>query len=68
MPLWDSCNAVLTYVNHLTKYCRLIQCFMGGKALSASSDAKIFFENMVKFFGVPAEVINERDLSFTALF
>ena len=47
---------------------RLIFYFVGEKALSASLVAKLFFDNVVRFFGVPAGVISDRDPRFTASF
>ena len=41
---------------------------MGEGALRASLVAKLFFDNVVRFFGVPAEVILEREARFTASF
>ena len=38
------------------------------ESLSASLVAKLFFDNVVRFFGVPTEVISERDPRFTAFF
>ena len=52
----------------MAKYCRLIPCFVGEGALSASSVAKLFFDNIAKFFGIPAEVISDKDPRFTAFF
>ena len=43
-------------------------CFVGEGALSASSVAKLFFDNIVRFFGVPAEVISDRGSRLTASF
>ena len=40
---------------------------MGEGALIASSVAKVF-DNVVRFFGVPSEVISDRDPRFTASF
>ena len=37
-------------------------------ALSAPSVAKLYFDNVVRFFGVLAEVVSYRDPRFTALF
>ena len=36
--------------------------------MSASFVAKIFFDNVVRFFGVPIEVISDRDPRFIASF
>ena len=41
---------------------------MGEGTLNAFLVAKLFFDNVVRFFGVPAEVISDRDPSFTAYF
>ena len=41
-------SAVFTCIDRLTKYCRLVPCFVGQGALSASSVAKIFFDNVSK--------------------
>ena len=36
--------------------------------MSASSIAKFYFDNVIKFFGVPGGVISNRDPRFTAFF
>ena len=41
---------------------------MREEALSASSVAKLFFDNIVRFFGVLSEVISDRDPRLTAFF
>ena len=41
---------------------------MGEGALGASSVAKLFFDNIVRFFGIPGEVILNSDPSLTASF
>ena len=57
-----------TYIDRLTKYCRLVLYFVGEGALSASLVAKLFFENVLRFFYVPAEVVLYRDPRFTDSF
>ena len=52
----------------MTKYHRLTSCFVGEGALSASSVAKCFFDNIVRFLGIPTEVISDREPRFTAFF
>ena len=37
-------------------------------ALSFSSIAKLFFDKAVRFFGISAEMISDRDSRFTASF
>ena len=68
LPLYDGLNAICTCVDPLTKYFKLIHYFLGEGALSASSVAKLFLDNLVRFFGIPAEVNLNRDPRFTASF
>ena len=59
-------SAFFIYVNQLTKYYRLMPCFVKQRTLGASSVAKLFFDNVARFFGVPSEVISDRDPKSTA--
>ena len=68
LPLCYGYNDIFTYVDRLTKYCKLIPCFVGERAINASLVAKIFFDNVVKFFGVPVEVISDGDPRFAIFF
>ena len=64
LPLCNGYSDIFTCVDSLTKYCKLIPCFVHERALSAALVAKLFFDNVVRFFGVPGEVISDRDPSF----
>ena len=44
----------------------LIPCTMGKGKLAASQVAKLLFENNVRFFEVPKELVHDRDPRFTA--
>ena len=68
LPLCNGYNAIFTCVDRLTKYCRLIPYFVGEVALSASSVAKLFFDTIVRFFGVLGKANLDRDPGLTALF
>ena len=68
LPLCDGHNTIFTCIDRLTNHCRLIPCFVREGALSASLIAKIFFNNVVKIFGLPEKVILDRDTRFTAFF
>ena len=57
LPLYNGHNAIFTCVARLSKYCRLLPCLVGKGALSSSSVAKLFFDNVVRFFVVLTEVI-----------
>ena len=65
LPVCDGHNAIFTYIERLTQYFWLIACFVGEGALSASSVAKLFFDNVIRFFGVLDEVISHRYPRFT---
>ena len=61
LTLCNGHNAIFTCIDRSTKYCRRIPCFVVNGALSAFLFAKLFFDNIVRFFGIPAEIIPERD-------
>ena len=65
LPFCDGYNAIFTCVDWLTKYCRLVPYFVGERALGTSLVAKIFFDNVVRFFGISGEEISGRDPRFT---
>ena len=52
----------------MTKYRRLITCFVGEGDQSTSSLAKLFFDNIVSSFGIIGEVILTSFPSFTVSF
>ena len=64
-PEWDF-NCVLTVMDHLTKLTHFIPCTMGDDKLLAAQVTELLFENIVRFFGVPKELVYARDCSFTA--
>ena len=61
-------NAFYTCVDRLTKFIRIIPCFIGDNALTAAEVASLFFENIVRFFGVPTSIVHDRDSRFTSSF
>ena len=68
LPLCDGNNAFFTFIDRLMRYCWFLLYSVGDGDLSASSVAKLFFDNVVRFFGIPVEVILDRDPRFTACF
>ena len=68
LPLCNGHSAIFPCVDRLSKYCGPIPCFVGEEALSASLVAKVFFDNVLGFFGVLAEVISDKDPKFTVFF
>ena len=68
LPLDSGCNAIYTVVDKLTKLVKLVPCFVGEGELSAPATAKLFFDHIVRSFGVPMTVIHDRDPRFTSSF
>ena len=58
----------MTCIEGLLGYVRLIPCFMGEGELSAEHVAQLFFDSVVRMFGLPDEVLHDRDPRFTADF
>ena len=61
-------KAILTIVERLTKYTRFIPCKLGEDELPATKVAQLFFEHIVRAFGVPQEIVSDRDRRFTSTF
>ena len=61
-------SAIMTCIEGVIGYMCLVPCFMGEGELSAEQVAHLFFENMVMTFGLPDEVLHDRDTRFTADF
>ena len=68
LPLSHSCNTILTCVDRFTKFAKLIPCFMVDNHLRTAAVAKLFFDHVIRHFGVPSEVIHDRDPRFTSSF
>ena len=58
----------MVIVNKLGKLSCLVPCRAGEGQLTAPEVAKLFFENWVRFFGIPKVVLHDRGLHFTAAF
>lgn len=68
LPVHKGCNAIFTCVDRLTKFTRLTPCYMGDAALTAVETAQLFFDRVVRDFGVPAVIVSDRDPRFTSAF
>ena len=68
LPLSQGYNAIMTVVERLTKYTRFIPCTIGDNKLSAVAVAELFFTNIVRAFGIPREIISDRDRRFVSTF
>ena len=61
-------NSVFTVVNRTTQQVRILPCVLGAGEMSSEATAKLFFEAVVRFYGLPDEVLHDRDPRFTADF
>ena len=68
LPDSNGYNALLVCVDKFGKLCRLIPCRAGENELSAPAITKLFFEHVVRLYGVPRVVLHDRDPRFTAAF
>ena len=68
LPEVNGYNALMVVLDKMGKLSRLVPCREGENQLTAPEVAKLFFENWVRFFGVPKYVIHDRDVRFTASF
>ena len=68
MPDCLGFNAIYTCVDRLTKLVRVCPCATGGEPLSAGATASLFFNQVVRHFGIPDDVVHDRDARFTSAF
>ena len=61
-------NSVFTVVNRTTQQVRIPPCVLGAGELSSEATAKLFFEAVVRFYGLPDEVLHDQYPYFTADF
>ena len=66
LPEVNGYNALMVVLDKMGKLSRLVPCRAGENQLTAPEVAKLFFENWVRFFGVPKYVIHDRHVRFTA--
>lgn len=68
LPPSQGFNGVYTCVDKLTKWVKLVPMTMGDGELSAAAVARLFFDHVVRTFGVPHAVLHDRDPRFTSSF
>ena len=68
LPLCNGNNAVVTCIEGQPGYVHLIPNFMGEGELSAEQVTQLFFDSFVCAFGLPDEVVHDRDPRLTADF
>ena len=58
----------MTFIEGLFGFVRVVPCYMGEAELSAEQVATLFFNEVVRLFGLPNEVLHDHDPRFTADF
>ena len=66
LPLCGGKNATMTCIEGLFGLIRVVPCYMEEGELSAEQVATLFFNAVVRLFGLPDEVLHDRDPRFTA--
>ena len=59
LPKDQGCNAIFICIDKLTKLVRLTPCHMREGLLSTEQTVKLFYENVVRLFGVLNIVLHE---------
>ena len=68
LPEVTGYNALMVIVDKFDKLNRLVPCRAGEGQLTALQVAQLFFNNWVRFFGIPWLFIHDRNVRFTAAF
>ncbi|KAL2943047.1 Transposon Tf2-9 polyprotein [Bienertia sinuspersici] len=65
LPKSEGCGSIMVVVDPFSKYRTFIPA---PKDCTAEQAAKLFFKNVVKYWGLPRSIISDRDPRFTAKF
>ena len=58
LPAQGNCDTICTVVDRATKMCHFIPC---SETISAKQVAKMYWQNVGKFHGIPSVLISDRD-------
>ena len=64
-PKVDGMNTIMVVVDRFTKYAVFVAA---PTVCTAEVAAELFYRNVVKYFGVPSNIISDRDVRFTGRF
>ena len=59
LPFCQGKNAIMTCIEGLFGFVRIIPCYMGKGELSTEQVAMLFFNAVVSLFGLPDEVLHD---------
>ena len=68
LPPVNGYNGFMTCVDKFLKFTRLIPVRFGSDSMTAPEVAQLFFDNVVRLYGVPQSVLHDRDPRFTSHF
>jgi len=64
-PSANKCKSIMVVVDLFSKYAVFVAAL---GACPAETTAKLFHSHVVKYFGLPEDIINDRDTRFTGRF
>ena len=68
LPLCQGKNAIMTRIECMFGFVRIVPCYMGEGEHSTRQVAMLFFNAVARLFGLPDEVLHDRDPRLTADF
>ena len=68
LPLVSLFNGLCIYVDRFSKLVKLAPCALGDAQLMLGETAKLFYDHVIHYFGIPDSILSDHDAQFTSLF
>ena len=65
LPKVENLGSIIVVVDRLSKYATFIAA---SKHVTTEGTTHLFFKHIVKYWGVPKDIVNDRDSRFTGVF
>ena len=65
LPKMGDLGSIIVVIDRFSKYATFIAA---PKCVTAEGTAHLFFSNVVKYWGLPKDIVDDRDARFTSLF